>query len=123
MGKPLYQLMIAFRIIVRTVGQFLVHFLQFFLHLKNMLKGHLGLSHYRTRIAQYHDLRQITDGNASLYGYHSLCRLLQSGQDFQHSRFSGTVLSYQCNTVFFVDNKRYIFKQRSSSELHFQSFY
>ena len=50
-GKALYQFVITLRIIIRTVGQLLVHLLQLLLHLEDMLKSHLGFCHHRTCIA------------------------------------------------------------------------
>ena len=121
--KTFYQLMITFRIVIGTICQLLIHTRNTILQFEYMLKSHLGLSHHRTRITQNHYLWQITDSHSTLYGYYPLGRLLEACQNFQHSRLSGTILSNQRNTVFLINHKRDILKQRCHSKLNFQSFY
>lgn len=123
MGETVNQFMVAFRIVIRTVCQFLIHSGQTILHLEYVFESHFRFRHHGTRITEYHHLRQIADGNTALYGDSSFCGPLQSRKDFQHGRFSGSVLSYQSNTVFFIDHERHILKQRCHAKFDFQSFY
>ena len=111
--------MILLRIVIRTVGQFLIHPCQPVLQFKNMLESHLGLSHDRACVTQNHHLGQITDGYPTLYRNGTLRRRLQAGENLQHGRFTGSILSYQRNAVLLIDDKRNILKQRSYSKFNF----
>ena len=121
--KAFDQLLIALRIIIGPVGQFLVHPVETLLHLEDMFKCHLGLFHHRTGIAQHHHLRQIAYRNVPLHSYRTLGRALFTRQNLQHGRLAGTVFTDQGYAVFLIDDKRNIFKQRCYTKLNFQSFY
>jgi len=110
MRKAVDKLMVFFRFIIGTVRQLPVHPLQIGLQLKDMLESLLGLLHHSMRIREYHHLRQIADSYLFGNGNYTRCRALQTGQNFKHGRFTGSVLTHQGNTVFLVNNVRHVRK-------------
>ena len=123
LGKPFDQRHILLTIVVRALGQLLVHAFYALCHLLDVGKGLLGLFAHRHRVLQVHHLRQVADGCIVRHTHHTGCRLLLPAKYFEQSRFSRTVLAHQGNTVAIVDYETGVRKQRLHTKLHTQSFY
>ena len=122
-GVFLYQRQITLALVVCTLCEFLVHPVQTLLHLRDIGKSLLGLLTYCGIVLEYHHLREISDTTVGRHADISFSSLLLTTEYLQHRGFSGSVFSYEGNTVSVVDNETRINEQRLDSELHFQSFY
>ena len=83
-----------------------------------MRKGFAHLIGHRDRIAEPHLLRQVTDGGIGRHGNLPGSGMLQSGDNLEHSRFTGTVAAYQGYAVTPVDDIVYIIEERFGTELY-----
>ena len=123
LGKLLYELSIAFALIVGAVGHFLLHLVQTRLHLGIMGESLAGFLLHGRIILQLHYLWQIADGGFVRNSHNAISRFLQTAENLEHRRFSCTILTYQGNAVAVVDDETYIMKERLDAKLYFQSFY
>ena len=123
MREAFNQFLVIVTLVIGTLSQLPVDALDIGLQLMDVRKGLFSLLHHRTAIGQLHHLRQVADSTIAWHRNHALRRLLQACQDFQHGRLACTILTHQRNAVFLVDYIRNIFKQRSSVEFNFESFY
>ena len=104
MGELLNQFMIAVRIIIRSIRQFLIHSLNTGLQVKDMFKSHLSLFHHGMLVTQDHDLRQIANGHITRNRDDTRGRSLYPCQYFKHGRFTSPVLSNQRNAVSLIND-------------------
>ena len=118
MGKLFDESMVFFALVVGTFGQLVIHPLDALLQFTDVFKGLLSLFHYRSRIAQYHHLWQVSHRNILWYGHITLRRGLQSGQYLQQCTFACSIFAYQRNAVFLVNHKCHIGKQRFGGKLY-----
>ena len=122
MRDTVYEVLIRFRFVVGPLSQLLVQSFYLFFHLMDMLEGMFRLFAHRLSIRQFHLLGKIADRRLLRYTDRTRCRRLQSGKDFQHRRFSRTVLAHQCNTILLIYHKRNIIKKRKPAKLNCKSF-
>ena len=112
MCETVYQLMILFRIVIRSFCQFPIHPLQFIPEPEQFFKGQFRLLPHRTVVGKNHHLRQVTDRHVFRNRNRPACRQLQACQYFQHSRFTRTVLTDQRNAVLLIYYITDILKKR-----------
>ena len=123
LGKLLYELSIAFALIVGAVGHFLLHLVQTRLHLGIMGESLAGFLFHGRIVLQFHHLWQIADCGFVRNSHNAVSRFLQTAENLEHRRFSCTILTHQGNAVAVVDDETYIMKERLDAKLYFQSFY
>ena len=104
--------------VISTFGQFLIEAVEALLHLVDMGERFAHFLGHGDGVGGEDVLGQVADGDVGRHGHRPGGGCLQSGYDFEHSGFAGTVFAHQSNAVAVIDYIADVVEERTSAEFY-----
>ena len=111
--EGIHEFHVGRRVVVRASRHFLVQAFHLGFQFLNMPEGLFSLGYQRRVVRKHHHLRQIAHADIALHRHASARWPLLAGNDFEHGRFSRTVLSREGNAVAAIDHKTSVREERT----------
>ena len=114
--EPVQQCLVLLALVVGTYGNLLGQVGDLLFEVDHLAESRFGFGVQRGRVGHFHLLGQVTDRAVTVTRDASRRGRLFAGEHLEHRRFARAVFADQADTVFRIDQERYVFEQIPAAE-------